>query len=264
MNFLKVLFNALWVFIRQLAMVVVAPIPNSIRQVFGSFGAAFRSMFRVSRSAKNTVLAVVSTVVILASLTSIVLTQWKRPGRNYLNPYIALGQVLGEETAKLVGANGQIVVIAWDTQKNKLPALEGQMKAFKDALKAQGGISVVSTETTNEDPTSPYPALTSERFFEILNKYRSTGAIVSFVGIPHFKDEEIRKWPKNSPKLVVVTGLSPSTGPKKLLQRGVLQVAIVPRYQAGQDVPQNPTTLREWFDKYYQVVTPKTAALLPY
>ncbi len=257
MGFLKVLFGAVWVFMRQTVMIVVAPIPSSVRQVFTSFGTAFRSIFQVQQTTKNLVLGSVAGVAILASLVSIGLTQFKRPGKNYLNAYLAVGQVTAEETAKLVGTHSKVVLVAWDTQKYKLPPVETQVKAFKDTLTKQG-VTLHATEVIQEDPGSPQARLTTDRFFKILDGYNNVDAIISFVGLPTFKPADLKKWPKKGPKVIAISGAHP--GLKKLLEKGYLDVAIVLRPQ--QPIA-NPTTMREWFDKYYQVITPKTASSLP-
>jgi hypothetical protein len=74
------------------------------------------------------------------------------------------------------------------------------------------------------------------------------------------KDDEIREL-QARPKLIVE---SRSAGKlKKLFDQQLLHVAIVSRFQFPAPVEGNPGTLRQWFDKRFEIVTTETIATLP-
>src|SRR5437870_6955052 len=61
-----------------------------------------------------------------------------------LDPYEVLGAITAEETAKLLGNKGQVLVMAPDTGVNKNPSVEAELKAFQQTLKKQRNVSVIT------------------------------------------------------------------------------------------------------------------------
>src|ERR1043166_4072301 len=61
-----------------------------------------------------------------------------------LDTYNVLGAVTAEETAKLVGNNGQVLVMARDTGADKNPSVEAELKAFQQTLKQHAGLSLIT------------------------------------------------------------------------------------------------------------------------
>src|SRR5438093_4839751 len=74
-----------------------------------------------------------------------------RSQRINLDPYEVLGAVTAEETAKLLGNKGQVLVMAPDTGVNKNPSVEAELKAFQQTLKKQRNVSVI----TEKIPATP-------------------------------------------------------------------------------------------------------------
>src|SRR6266705_2554745 len=73
--------------------------------------------------------------------------------RNLLGPGInvklheGIGQVLADETVKLLKGKGNIVLITLPPKKS--PVLDIQADAFRKAIKSRGGISVIETVALN-------------------------------------------------------------------------------------------------------------------
>ena len=196
-------------------------------------------------------------LVILASLTWIYVTEVAAPKIN-LPLHQGVGLVLAEETSKVLGNKGQVVIIAINSRK--FPELKAQLAAFEKALKGLGGIKVKETYMveTNDDPKYGVgTGLSAKHFLKIRKKYADADAIVSFVGVPNMTDEDFTGL-KKTPKFIAETR-SPEKS-VKLFQKGVLQVAIISRFVFPAPGPKNPHTPREWFDQYFQIVT---AASLP-
>ena len=61
-----------------------------------------------------------------------------------LDTYEVLGAVTAEETAKLLGNKGQVLVLARGTGANRNPSVEAELKAFQQTLKKHPGLSVVT------------------------------------------------------------------------------------------------------------------------
>src|SRR2546422_78551 len=173
----------------------------------------------------------------------------------------AVGRVMAEETAKLVNNQGRIVVIAIETAKDA--ELKIQLEEFEKSLKKFSRITVAKTymlETENRAKYGVGSGLSARRFIRIVNKNTTADAMVSFVGAPELKDDEIGQL-QARPKFIAESRSVEKIG--NLLAKHLLQVAIVSRFQFPAPVEGNPGTLRQWFDKRFQVVTAESVGALP-
>src|SRR3954447_19140975 len=89
--------------------------------------------------AKEILIAGGALAAIIGSGLWIYFTQFAQPAFNVVL-HESVGEVLGQETAKLIQSNGQVVIITMDT--SKFPELKTQLRAFEKALKALGPMSV--------------------------------------------------------------------------------------------------------------------------
>ena len=173
----------------------------------------------------------------------------------------AVGRVMAEETAKLVNNQGRIVVIAIETAKDA--ELKIQLEEFEKSLKKFSRITVAKTymlETENRAKYGAGSGLSTRRFIRIVNKNTTADAMVSFVGAPELKDDEIGQL-QARPKFIAESRSVEKIG--NLLAKHLLQVAIVSRFQFPAPVEGKPGTLRQWFDKRFQVVTAEMVGALP-
>jgi hypothetical protein len=67
------------------------------------------------RGKKGRIVAAVCSLAIIVSVARLVKTTVGPSRKMGLRPYEAMGRVCAEETAKLLGGHGQIVLITWDT-----------------------------------------------------------------------------------------------------------------------------------------------------
>ena len=212
---------------------------------------------------KNTLVSIAALLALAAAVASLILSQ--RGPKIELGPYQALGAVAAEETVKLLGNKGQIVVITKDSSEFKMPALEAQLRTFTDTLKSKGGVSIAAIEKVKMDPMTAMATgggIPSDQFLEIMRRLPNIGAVVLFVSFPSLAERDFTALKKSNTKIVVVSGCMP--GYKNLLQTQNIHVAIIPRFDDRSETLKKPKTLREWFDQEYLVVTPATAAFLPY
>jgi len=200
-----------------------------------------------------------SMAVIVASGVWIYFTQFAQPAFNMVL-HESVGEVLAQETAKLIQSNGQVVIITMDT--SKFPELKTQLRAFEKALKALGPMSVKELPMDTEDKPQyrTGAGLSSRRFLRLLKKTGSAKAIVSFIGAPRMTDEEFAQVEK-APKFIAECR-SPDKV-KKLFEKNILQVAVINRFDYPAPIKHNPKTPKQWFEKYYQVIKADTASDLP-
>jgi len=179
-----------------------------------------------------------------------------------LDPYDVLGAVTAEETAKLLGGKGSVLVMARDTGENKNPSVEAQLKAFRQTLKKHSGVRLVEmgVTLTAMQMMATGGGVPPEQLFKALETHPNLGAVVLFFGFPQLAGLELEALKKSGAKLVVVSSLRP--GYRKLLEQQAIHLAIVPRDDPATTAAQ-PRTVRERFDQEYLVLTPADAARLP-
>ena len=176
----------------------------------------------------------------------------------------ALGAVAADETAKLLGKKGEVVVVSWDSSQNKMPVIEAQVNSFERALKKHEGIQITAKEKVLRNPAqmmSSGGAMPADQLFKVVKAHPTAGAIVLFLAFPNLSPEESKEISEGQSKFVVISGCNP--GYKKLLMNHAISLAIIPQFDRTQN-DRPPKTVRESFDQNYQVVTPDQAASLPY
>ena len=180
-----------------------------------------------------------------------------------LDPYEVLGTVTAEETAKLLGNKGEVLVMAPDTGANKNPSVEAELKAFRRTLEKQKGMSVVAERVsiTAMLMLATGGGVPPEQFFKVLDSHKHIGAIVLFFGFPQLTDPELARFKKYGVKTIVVSSFRSNY--KGLMEQHVIDLAVVPRPDAPPPAPTPPNTMRERFDQDFYLVTPAEAAKLP-
>src|SRR5947209_3574688 len=125
-----------------------------------------------------------SLATIIGSGLWIYLTQFNQPAFN-ATLHQRVGEVLAQETARLIHTQGQVIVITMDT--SKAPELKAQMGVFERTLKKLGPVTIkeLPVDTEHKPHYRTGAALSSRRFLRILKKSASANAIVSFIGAPH-------------------------------------------------------------------------------
>lgn len=180
-----------------------------------------------------------------------------------LDPYEVLGAVAAEETARLLGGRGRVLVLARDTGPDQDPSAEAELRALRRALKPHAEIKIV----VERIPVTPLLMMSTggglppDQLFQALHTHAKVDALVLFFGFPQLDAPELAAFQQSGVKTVVVSSLRP--GYKQLLERRVIHAAIVPRPDASAPSGPSPRTLRERFDQEYLILTPAEAAWLP-
>ncbi len=260
MSILQMLVKAVW---------------DLIRAFFGSIGAVTRNLFHPlwrgfhgvfkfkADEVKRPLMALVSIIVIVASLVSIYLSQRTPTPQINLKPFEGLGEVVAEQTAQLLNDRGDVVLIVMQTKDTAMPAITAPVDAFRAKLKSHTGIRIRAVETVDtqiQAMIGPSMLISSEKFFALLSKHSSADALVSFVGIPTLQPGDWEKMPRRRPKVVDAGAFSPHL--REFMEREVVYVAIQPRFKPSTETKE-PVTAREWFERFYTVVTPANVSDLP-
>jgi hypothetical protein len=216
---------------------------------------------------KQQSVAVVCVLVILLSLGSIIIRQCGRRVSVNLHPYIGAGELLADETIKLLHNQGQIVLVAYDTKKAPMAFASVQQDAFTKRLKKQSRITIAAVESLSFNPPEammgPF-VLNGEKYRALIGKHANVDAFVSLVGAPVMTDAEMRQLPEKMPRCVVFGGGGPGMQFKDLFRYDIIQVAVVGRFTPTDANAPKPRTDEEWCKRYFQVITAATAPSLPY
>jgi hypothetical protein len=171
-----------------------------------------------------------------------------------------IGEVMAEQTAMVAGTKGKIVLITIPTSGE--PELKTQLDAFHTKLKKLGTYDLREYEkdTKDQDKYGVGMGLSGRRYVRTANKNLDAAAIVSFVGAPHMKDEdiaELQKVPKFIAQARAVDNLP------KLFKKGLISVAVAARFNFPAPGPITPRTAQDRFNKRYQVVVAESVASIP-
>jgi hypothetical protein len=188
---------------------------------------------------------------IIASGFCIYYIQFATPAANR-ELHEAVGGVMAEETARVVGRPGKVVIVTAELPEG--PELKIQVASFEKHLKLLGGIGVqnkIVLDVGDNLKYRPGAGLSAKHFLKIARKNSGADAIVSFVGAPELTDSDLRQL-RSMPRVIAETH-----SPEKLvnlLDKKILVAAIVPRFEFPAPGPRKPQKPRQWFDRYFQVV----------
>ena len=204
-------------------------------------------------------------VILMAGISIFTSLRPRRPGI-HLEPFEGIGLVAAEETARILGQRGKILVVTVGVGADGVGGspFHAQLDAFQKTIRQYDGLSVEAVERMDQAAgrsSGPGMGIPRDQYTHLLDTYPDVDAVVSLVGPPHIADEDIGRLPPKRPRLVVVSTLG--WGVRRLLESGVIHVAVVPRAGSEETDGPEPQSPREWFTRYYQIVTPDQASVLP-
>ena len=206
----------------------------------------------MSQRAKEVTVAILA---VSAAAVALYLAFAGRSEKPSLDTYDVLGTVTAEETAKLLGGKGRVLIMVRDTGPDKNPSVEAELKAFQQTLKQHAGLSLVveKVAVTPMLMMSTGGGVPLDQLFKALETHAKVDAVVLFFGFPPLSDSELAALKKTGVKTVVVSSFRP--GYQQLLERKAIHLAVVPRPDAPLPVGQTPKKLRERFDQEYIIMT---------
>ena len=152
---------------------------------------------------KNALIAIASLLVIAGSASWIYYREFKAP-KHDVGLHRRVGEVMAEQTVKLVGTKGRLVLITIPTGPE--PELKTQLEAFRATLKKIGNYEIKEHELDTKDQAKYGlgAGLSGRRFVRTVKNNPKADAIISFVGAPKLSDEEIAELTK-TPKFIAET-----------------------------------------------------------
>ena len=219
---------------------------------------AIPAINKCAGAASEKLLAGLSVAAIIVSVIWIYFTQF---ATRIHNPalHAAVGEVMADETVHLLPSNAAICVVT--IPASDAPEIKVQMEAFEKQLKSTSAITIkdkIVLDPRDNPKFRPGAGLSGKRLLKIARKHPDVDAIVSFVGAPELTDDEISQL-KSFPKFFA-EARSPEKL-KRMFDKNIVQLAVVPRFEFPAPGPQKPETSRQWFDRYFQVI--ETNASLP-
>ena len=183
-----------------------------------------------------------------------------------------LNAVLAQAVLQAVGDHGQIVLVTEAVDQSGGPGtgdrreldkyaaqLQTQLDDFRQALHAHPGVVIAGTERVTTELSSAGQAGTgmsaAGSYYSLAKKYPDAAAIVSFTDAPNLDPADLRRLPKRLPKIITVASTAAIPNLYRLVEAGVLQAAILPRWKplAADAQPRPPD---EQMARSYQIVTP--------
>lgn len=203
-------------------------------------------------------------VLLLASLTGLA-GCGRKPAVPASAANNALGEVVAEEAARLVGPGGKVMVLAPVASDPAGMTIEPVLKALAATLAQQGKVSVVATHRVKARLTDPSPTreeMTGAQFEGLVRDMKGATGVVSFVGFPVLDEAQIAALKSRQLKCLAVYTAGPQAGPhyKKLLTDKVLGVVLLPRFEAPASTVPNASAARVTVNRQFQLVTPDTVA----
>lgn len=219
-------------------------------------------MIRSDGKPRQVLVAAASVLTIIGSSLWFYFSQFAKPLHNEAL-HLGIGRAMAEETSKLLGHKGHIVIVAMET--SKVPELKVQLAEFEKTLSQLGTVRVDRTFVLDTEDKPKYAigaGLSARRFLRIVKKSEKANAIVSFVGVPSLSKDDLAQLNlEKMPKLIAEVRSAEKI--KDLFEKKVIQVAIVSRFQFPSPGTRKPRTPGEWFTNRLQIVTAASLAALP-
>ena len=202
-------------------------------------------------------------LIVVSSVAAIgVIANWG-PNAPKINraPFIGLGEVVAEETDKVIDHHGMVVPVVANYHTTGSSPMTDEWKAFTRQIKKSPGVELAEPVLVQLDETTGEPSLTRADFDKLVRGNAGAAALVLLVGLPVWDAGRPLTLPRVAPKIVAIhTSALPA---KPYLTSAVATVLITRRLAPDSQALAAPRTPRQYFDKYFQVVTAKDSESLP-
>src|ERR1043166_5533161 len=198
-------------------------------------------------------------IMILGSLLVLYFSWGEASPRVEGRPHEALGQVLAEEAAKVLGSGGRLTLVARDTAAIKNPSADFQARGFHQAIE-KAKLTVSATNAIRLDPLRLVRVPPGD-FVDLIRRQSENDVIASLLGPPVLNSEQRARLGEKAPHIVAVCSgeLPRQVNLRELFAQNLLQVAIISRPKPG-PAPVTSNNPRDWFDPFYQVITSSNLA----
>jgi len=204
-------------------------------------------------------LGIIALLVIIGSIASILLRQCGSTQRVDRDRLRVIAEVAAQETIRLVGHSGRVVVLVWGAEGHRPPAVDEQVKTFRQTLNRESRVVLDAVEgITSADPYAEV-VLQLDPLLKVMQKHPGVDAIVSFIDLQKWNPGDYQKFPTPRPKIVALT--YGQLDIESLMRNNIVQVFIQPRTEPPPASAPPEKSAREWFDRHYQVITPTTGSI---
>jgi hypothetical protein len=183
----------------------------------------------------------------------------RRPSAASMEPFQAVGQVMGEEVAKLMGSSGKVLLLTSSTGGRAFELME---KGLTGSLQSAGiTVSAVAAISTDADSQSLWPqfdVVPSEHALKLIRENSESQVLISLVGTPSVTVSEVGR-----SRLVVLAQGGGNAILRDLMKGGVVVLAVVPRPNSSLAKVPESNLPRKQFDRLFELKTASEADSLP-
>lgn len=166
-------------------------------------------------------------------------------------PPYGVGQVLGEEAVKAMHDHGRVVLVYMAVNSVQSRAV---LDGFRQTIAQHKNISLADIKNFKPSETI-IGTLAFSQLAEVVNEYSNVDVIVSLLGVKSFTEANMAALPKPCPKLVVMDWNPEDV--QRGMNAGLIKAAVMTRRLTAMP-SDHPKTAHEWFDRYYDLVTPES------
>jgi len=176
-----------------------------------------------------------------------------------------VGLVLAEQTVQAIQNHGRIVLVIDYTPGQRQGPADARWDAFHQELKNHPAITIAATEVVQPEPEMGMPGCPRSALSRILNQHADAAAVVFFTELPEWNAAGDVVPQLLVPKLIAVDTMGNLTRNHYAgyFSSGALQSLIGTRQDSSAASASQPTTPREWFDKYHQIYNQQNYETLP-
>jgi hypothetical protein len=205
-----------------------------------------------SNNSKSTQKIIISAVLITFSIIYLSMYGCGSQNKVSMHRFVASGEILGEETAKLIGKKGKVILIATDVGQLKADAFKLQLNTLTSSLKKNGiEVSAIEYAEVQENEETGVVGVPSRFFTGVIQKYPGAAAIISLAGPPLLSKGTHLDLGESK---LIVFSLYNSNQIEQMLTDKIVQLAVVPNPNQKKLESSQPKTTRDWFDHFYIIL----------
>lgn len=205
--------------------------------------------------------AIIAVVVIVVSLGWLWYTMMPSAPKINRAPFIGLGEALADETAKAINNHGTVVPVMTDYYTSGGTPMTDEWKTFAKAINKHNGMKLATPVIVKLDEGMGEPGVSRADFDALVTKHAKDGALVLFVGLPVWDAKDPLTLPSVAPKIIAIHNTPMSV--KQYFSNSIVTALITSRMTPEANATGEPKTPRQWFDKYFQIVTAQNYQTLP-
>ena len=198
-------------------------------------------------------MALIAVGVISISLVSLFFTMAAPTPKINRAPFSGLGAALADETVTAIDNHGTVVPVLASYYTTGSTPITDQWKTFATEIKRHRSVNLAEPVIVKLDEATGEPALSRADFDNLVEKNSTAGALVFFVGLPRWETANPLTLPSVAPKIIAVHNTPLSAKP--YFTSSIATALITPRLVPAEPATGEPKTPRQWFDRYFQIVT---------